>query len=125
VIALGDTWSSGAASALQTSLGAASLGYTVADWGSPAGTAEFYATTGTASITAALAANPDAQWVWLSVGFDDLVNRYPAESGNQIAAANDANLRTILNSIFAAAPQVRVVMFAYDYPNYVQTPACQ
>ncbi|MEQ9498418.1 MAG: GDSL-type esterase/lipase family protein [Deltaproteobacteria bacterium] len=125
VIAFGDSWGNQSWPDLQAALSAA--GYptlSVANHAIDGTTALEYATTQSGMITSALQLNPDAEWIYLSIGGNDLFNHYMAGNPGTSVAANDANMRTMLDQIFTERPDIRVVQFGYERTNFVQSAAC-
>lgn len=124
VIAFGDSWANQSATELYNALSAA--GYStllVQNSGIDGTTAEQYAMT-PGALLGAVAANPDAEWVYLSLSGNDTFNHYAMNQPGTSAAENDANLRAILDALFAVHPDIRVVMFGYDRTNFVQNMTC-
>lgn len=125
VIAFGDSWAEQSWPELVNALSAAGhASLIVQNYGMGGTTAEQYAGLNSSMITAALQANPDAEWMYLSIGGNDVFNHYINNSPGTSTAMNDANLRTILDQIFAEAPDIRVVAFGYDRTNFVQDAFC-
>ena len=61
----------------------------------------------------------DATHVWLSVGGNDLIFNYALRGDvEQIFADVEGDMITILDTLFEVHPYVKVVMFAYDFPNF-------
>lgn len=123
VVAFGDSWADQSWDELQASLMAAGINLTVSNHAVSGQTAAHYATVDPTAITAAVAANPDAQWVYLSLTGNDVFLHHQM-GGTNAGPMNDMNLRTILNNLFAQYPDIRVVMFGYDRTNFVQSAAC-
>ncbi|MDP2308899.1 MAG: SGNH/GDSL hydrolase family protein [Pseudomonadota bacterium] len=125
VVVFGDSWAEGAADELEEVLH--DRGYSDIDV-DPRGvggtTAEYWAGTAPTALPDAVAANPDARWVWLSIGGNDLFAHYLAGNGANNAADFDTNLRRMLDALFAAHPDVKVVSFGYDFVNFEQSQEC-
>lgn len=125
VVAFGDSWAFDNAGELQTALNAA--GYptvVVANHAVPGSTALQYANDPTV-LRNAVATYPDTAWVYLSGGGNDIIDAIAAGQGAGVAAQNDQSFRAILDNLFLTHPNVRVVMFGYDYTNFLQSPFCQ
>ncbi len=124
VVVFGDSWAEGAADELEDVLH--DRGYRDLDV-DPRGvggtTAEYWAGAPTA-LPDAVSANPDARWVWLSIGGNDLFAHYLAGNGANNAADLNAHLRVMLDALFAAHPDVKVVSFGYDFVNFEQSEEC-
>lgn len=122
IVVFGDSWGVPAAPSLQTVLannghvetvaGAAVGGETAANLSSPSGLTH---------ITNTLAANPDVQFVHLSIGGNDFLGQWnssftPAQQAALFqAVAND--VETIVDHILAQAPGVLILWSSYDYPR--------
>lgn len=68
--------------------------------------------------------NPDAEWMWLSLGGNDVFAYYSAGAGETAAASIDEDLRFLLDELFTYYPRMKVVMFGYDFPNFEQSTEC-
>ena len=124
IVVFGDSWAEGGADELEDAvhdLGLRDLD--VDPQGIGGTTAEYWASLPDA-LPAAVAANPDARWVWLSIGGNDLFAHYYAGNGANNAADYDTHLRVMLDALFAADPDVKVVMFGYDFVNFEQSEEC-
>lgn len=124
VVVFGDSWAEGAADELEDVLsdhGHRDL--TVDPNGVGGTTAEYWASLPD-SLPDAVSANPDARWVWLSIGGNDLFAHYYAGTGAQNAADYDTHLRAMLDALLAAHPDVKVVSFGYDFVNFEQSQEC-
>ena len=125
VVVFGDSWAEGAAdelAAVFVSNGRSDI--SVAGYGVGGTTAEFWATTNPNALPDAVTLNPDAQWVWLSIGGNDLFANYMNGLGAQNAAIYEGHLRTMLDALFVQHPTIQVVMFGYDYVNFEQSQSC-
>lgn len=126
VVAFGDSWAADGADELAAALAAAGLPQlTVANAAVPGTTAEDWAVSNPMAMSNAVFSNPDAEWVWLSIGGNDVFELHQAGQGNTAAAHNDLYIRQMLDAFFTFHPDVRVVMFAYDYVNFVQSQMCR
>jgi len=120
VVVFGDSWGSQSATELGAALAAAGLNLTVDNRAIAGTTADQWANISPNALADAVTANPDAQWVWLSVGGNDVVDLHTAGMGGMATARNDTNIRRILDNLYARHPYIRVVMFGYDYTYFVQ-----
>ncbi|MGM0576483.1 MAG: GDSL-type esterase/lipase family protein [Myxococcota bacterium] len=125
VVVFGDSWAEGGWDELDDALSSKGFG-SIGVHGAGVGgtTAEMWATQQPQALPDAVSDNPDAQWVWLSIGGNDLFAHYADGHGDQTAADNDAHIRVMLDALFAVHPDVRVVMFGYDYVNFEQSQEC-
>jgi hypothetical protein len=75
-----------------------------------------------------LSADPD--YIWLSLGGDDILGYYSSKTGagpNQTAIINQMilnDMRTVLNTTFTLYPNLQIVSGAYDFVNYLQSDVC-
>ncbi|MBZ0235193.1 MAG: SGNH/GDSL hydrolase family protein, partial [Deltaproteobacteria bacterium] len=125
VVAFGDSWGAFAYDELAAVFVA--RGHpevTVANHAVPGSTAEVWANTFPGVFAGAVAANPDAEYVWLSITGNDVFGHYASGNGAACAADNSANLRAMLDEVFAAHPNIQVVSFGYDFVNFEQSPEC-
>lgn len=72
----------------------------------------------------AVSLNSDAQWVWLSIGGNDVFGYYSSGQGAIAAESIDRDIRIMLDELFAYYPRMQVVMFAYDFVNFEQSVEC-
>ncbi|MDP2313050.1 MAG: SGNH/GDSL hydrolase family protein [Pseudomonadota bacterium] len=125
LVVFGDSWAEGAADELEEVLhDRGHRDIDVDPRGVGGTTAEYWAGTAPTALPDAVAANPDARWVWLSIGGNDLFAHYLAGNGANNAADFDANLRRMLDALFAEHPDVKVVSFGYDFVNFEQSQEC-
>lgn len=125
VVVFGDSWAEGSADELEEVLaGHGRRDLTVDPRGVGGTTAEYWAVSAPSELPAAVSANTDARWVWLSIGGNDLFAHHLAGLGAQNAADFERNLRTMLDTLFAAHPDVMVVSFGYDFVNFEQSQEC-
>jgi hypothetical protein len=124
VVAFGDSWAAGAWDELDASLAKKGYGFDVYDGGVAGSTAEAWATGNPSALPTLVSLNPDAKWVWLSLGGNDVFQHYVSGNGAATAADNDKHLRTLLDALFAVHPNIHVVMFGYDYVNFEQSTEC-
>jgi lysophospholipase L1-like esterase len=119
-IAFGDSWAEQGADELQAALRAAGYPALIVEERALGGTTTMYwVTTQPMELVYAVDANPDADWIWISLGGNDSTQgRMDGLTPTQIATQIDNNLRTLLDTLFAAHPQILVVMFGYDYTNW-------
>ena len=122
IVVFGDSWAEGAADELQAAVRAAGLDLEVAGYGVGGTTAEVWAAM-PAALPDAVALNPDARWLWLSIGGNDIFASHAAGEGSA-ADGNDRNIRAMLAALHDRHPDLRVVMMAYDFPNFEQSQAC-
>ncbi len=124
LVVFGDSWAEGAADELEEALHDMGLrDLDVDPKGIGGTTAEYWASLPTA-LPDAVTANPDARWVWLSIGGNDLFAHFYAGNGANNAADYDAHLRVMLDALFSEHPDVKVVMFGYDFVNFEQSEEC-
>jgi len=124
VLVFGDSWAEGSANELQDVLTWHGTGLTVAGYGIGGTTADQYANQYPTAIPDVIALHPEARWVWLSMGGNDLFANYYAGQGADNAARYDADFRTVLAQILDIRPDLRVVSFGYDFVNFEQSDAC-
>lgn len=125
VIVFGDSWAEGAADELQEALYSAGHGdVEVVPLGVGGTTADYWANTEPGALPAAAQAYADADWVWLSIGGNDLFAHHLAGQGASNAADYDRNLRAMLAGLYGVRPDVEVVMFGYDFINFEQSNDC-
>lgn len=122
VLVFGDSWAEGSADELQDAL--APLGLEVVGYGIGGTTADQYANVYPTAIPAVIVTHPEARWVWLSMGGNDLFANYYAGNGASNAAWYEANFRTVLDQIESVRPDMRVVSFGYDFVNFEQSTDC-
>lgn len=122
VLVFGDSWAEGSADELQDALDR--HGLTVAPYGIGGTTADQYANVYPTAIPTVVATHPEARWVWLSLGGNDLFTNYAAGNGAANASLYDANFRTVLDQIVSVRPDIRVVSFGYDFVNFEQSTDC-
>lgn len=113
LIVFGDSWGTEGAASLQAVLGdqhgitidnVAVSGSTAAEW---AQQPNFLRDT--------VAQNPDAKWVWITLGGNDAKNELPF--GVTIPTVVEQcinNTQIILDPLFAAYPNIQVIQFGYD-----------
>ncbi|MCB9681678.1 MAG: SGNH/GDSL hydrolase family protein [Alphaproteobacteria bacterium] len=124
VVVFGDSWAEGGGDELEDALHAAGYRYDVANYGVGGTTAESWNATAPDALSLAVAANPDARWVWLSILGNDTFGHHAARNGNAAAADNERELRAMLDRLHRDAPDVQVVSFAYDFVNFEQSVDC-
>lgn len=125
VVVFGDSWASDGADELgQALLAAGYPQYTVYNAAIPGSTAQRWAVDDPMAMSNAVFANPDARWVWLSIGGNDVTDLHSLGQGAQAASRNDQNIRAMLNTFFMFHPDVRVVAFSYDFVNFMQSQTC-
>mmetsp|Transcript_42862 Transcript_42862/g.68778 ORF Transcript_42862/g.68778 Transcript_42862/m.68778 type:complete len:266 (+) Transcript_42862:17-814(+) len=77
--------------------------------------------------------NPNAQYVWLSIGGNDVIDFMPSctekmpvdDCINILLPEVINNTQTFLNPLFAAHPTIQVVQFGYDIPNLDENVLCR
>ena len=125
VIVFGDSWAAGSPPALQQALRAQGFHDVFVDAQGVGGTtAAYWATEEPDALHEAVTANPDARWVWLSITGNDVFHHHANGRAAQSAADNEANLRTMFDDLFAVHPDIKVVMFGYDFVNFEQSIDC-
>ena len=122
LIVFGDSWAEGAADELETAV--SRWGIDVDPRGVGGSTADYWANTEPDALASAIRENPDARWVWLSIGGNDLFQNHYSGTGSLTAERNDANIRAMLDSALAADPDIKIVMFGYDFVNFEQSADC-
>ena len=123
VVVFGDSWAEGSADELEDALHDHGR-LSVDPRGVGGTTAEYWADSSPSTLPDAVSANPDARWVWLSIGGNDLFQHYYAGNGAQNAADYDTHLRLMLDGLFAVHPDIKVVSFGYDFVNFEQSEEC-
>lgn len=125
VVVFGDSWASLGAPYLAEVL--AERGHpemTVANHGVGGSTAAGWAAKPNA-LPNAVTANPDAEFVWLSIGGNDVYDHFFEGDPARLKGDNAHNIRTILDALLAVHPDVKVVAFGYDFPNLVHLPCLE
>ncbi|MFC1889715.1 SGNH/GDSL hydrolase family protein [Thermodesulfobacteriota bacterium] len=123
VINLGDSWSAFGHDQLANKFPA---GINISNFGFPGATAQAFASdpVGINWVNSALAANPDAQYMYLSVGGNDLLFQYSVGNGANAAAIIDTYTRMLIDNILAQRPALQIVLPGYDFPNFEKEVAC-
>lgn len=124
IVAFGDSWAEQSGGILGDVVGSR-YGLTVDNHGVGGSTAQGWNDTSPDALADAVAANPDARWVWLSILGNDTMGLHLARQGAQAAARNTAELTEMLDRLYAAHPHVRVAIFSYDWVNFVQSEECR
>ncbi|MBW1880262.1 MAG: MYXO-CTERM sorting domain-containing protein [Deltaproteobacteria bacterium] len=125
VVVFGDSWARGAADELEDVLWDHDQGYIrVANHAVSGTTAEYWATQDRDALHQAVTENPDARWVWLSIGGNDVFWHHHNGLAATSAADNDVHIRQMLDDLFAVHPDVKVVLFGYDFLNFEQSTDC-
>ena len=124
VVVFGDDWTASSITQLRASLAAAGVNVTVDDASQPGATTATVALTPQA-LADRVSRNHDARWVILSLGNNDFLKSYRRTGVSGIRAANIANLRKLLTRLFARHPNIRVVLFGVDWPNFTVTSTCR
>lgn len=124
VVVFGDSWAEGSADELENILQARGYAGSLDPQGVGGTTAEYWATVSPATLPAVLLSNPDATWVWLSIGGNDLFAHYYAGNGANNAVDYERNLRAMLDGAFAVRPDIKIVSFGYDFVNFEQSQEC-
>ncbi|MCA9772743.1 MAG: SGNH/GDSL hydrolase family protein [Myxococcales bacterium] len=123
VVAFGDSWASmGAGYLAEVFVNHGHPEMTVANRGVGGSTAAGWAAKPSA-LPDAVTANPDAEFVWLSIGGNDVYDHFFEGDPTFLKTDNERNIRAILDALFAVHPDITVVSFGYDLPNLVH-PAC-
>jgi uncharacterized protein (TIGR03382 family) len=125
VVVFGDSWAEGSGD----ELGAVIAGHGRADLsvdnrGVGGTTAMYWNDSAPTALADAVSANPDARWVWLSILGNDTFAHYAASEGQLAASRNEAELRELLDGLFAVHPDVQVAIFSYDYVNFELNAQC-
>ena len=123
VINLGDSWSAFGHDQLANKFPA---GINVSNFGFPGASAQAFASdpVGISWVNGALAANPDAQHMVLSIGGNDLLGQYAAGNGANAAAIIDTYTRMLIDNILAQRPALQIVLPGYDFPNFEKEMTC-
>ncbi len=125
VIVFGDSWAAGSPTALQQALRGQGFNDVFVDARGVGGTtAAYWATEEPDALHEAVSANPDARWVWLSITGNDVFHHYANGNGAMSAADNEAHLRMMFDGLFAVHPDIKVVLFGYDFVNFEQSVDC-
>lgn len=93
----------------------------------PGTTAEFWANNelGALDVVADwIALDPTRPVVYISLSGNDLLQQYPAE-GMAVFTGIEADLRTIVETLIAARPDVRILFAGYDIVNFGRSDFCQ
>jgi lysophospholipase L1-like esterase len=119
IVAIGDSWTVLGSPILQTELSTHSSSYNLSANGRSGSTASEWQNDVT-GIQTALAATPSAELVWLSIGGNDIIDKLEAGETNPLTALSEiqSSIQSILDTIFQKAPNIKVVHFGYDLPNF-------
>eukprot|EP00656_Telonema_subtile_P029727 TRINITY_DN3280_c0_g1_i1.p1 TRINITY_DN3280_c0_g1~~TRINITY_DN3280_c0_g1_i1.p1 ORF type:complete len:260 (+),score=68.04 TRINITY_DN3280_c0_g1_i1:195-974(+) len=122
VASIGDSWAAFASDTLQKVFDRhlPSFGVKLLNHGIPGSTASVWAANGTGLVAAAAGAD----YVWLSIGGNDVMGYYASGQGSSCMANVERDTRKMLTDLFAVLPEIQVVMFGYDLVNFVHTPLC-
>ncbi|MEL6345087.1 MAG: SGNH/GDSL hydrolase family protein, partial [Myxococcota bacterium] len=123
VVVFGDSWAQGSGEDLGRVLDEHSTGLTVDNRGVGGTTAGFWATQPNA-LPDAVTENPDARWVWLSIGGNDIFAHHAAGEGANAGERVNTDIRIMLDALFSRHPDIRVVIFGYDFVNFEQSTDC-
>ena len=124
VVVFGDGWLVNGTPALQTSVGQQGLTLTYDD-ASIFGISTASVAVSPNALADRVDQNPDARWVVLSLGNVDFRRDYASRGPSVIRDDNVTRLQGALAPLFARSPDVRVVLFGSDWPNYTTTSTCQ
>jgi hypothetical protein len=125
VVVFGDSWARGAADELEDVLWDHGQGHIrVSNHGVSGSTAEYWATQDRDAFHEAVTENPDARWVWLSIGGNDVFWHHRNGLAATSATDNDLHIRQMLDDLFIVHPDVKVVLFGYDFVNFEQSTDC-
>lgn len=124
IVTIGDSWGARGAGVLAGVLTAHGYPGATVDDRAIEGTTAAYWADNPGLIDAALAANPDAGYVWLILGGNDVTNALFAGRLGEAKAANERNLAAVVDRIFSERPRIQIVTFGYDYPALVEVPGC-
>jgi lysophospholipase L1-like esterase len=126
IVVFGDSWGVPTATALQQVLiaeGVAETVYNAAVFGETA--ANLASPAGLAGIDAALAANPEADLVHLSIGGNDLLGFWyaamPPAQQTALFTSILVDVETIVDHILAVRPGAQLLWSSYDYPRPIPT----
>jgi len=75
-------------------------------------------------IPGLLDANPDVEWLLISLGGNDMLTAWTNEEESGWEERLSNAYRQILNPIVAAHPGVRIALLSYDFPNFELSPVC-
>lgn len=127
VVAIGDSWGALLPPAMDTQFDLHGHGdYDVLNIAIPGSTANSYATNmaGILDTTVAtIAVLPEIQFVFISIGGNDLVGQYPS-LGSGVFAQVEADLRTVIDRILAVRPDVEILMAGYDVLKFDKSDFC-
>jgi len=122
LVVFGDSWGTEGAKSLRQVFGA--KGITIDNVAKSGSTAEQWARTPNA-VRDAVRKNPDAKWVWLTVGGNDAKNELsigvPVE---KLIQEMINRTRIILKPLFDDNPTIRVVQFGYDVLTFSKGLLC-
>lgn len=125
VLTFGDDLVFEGSDALSTALAAAGIEAGVSNFGAANATAELYAGPSLDTLPAVVGSEPGVEVVYLSLGANDLFSLYGMGLGVQAADEIQSDLRTIVDNLFARAPDIPVVVTGYPYSNFTSTSTCQ
>jgi lysophospholipase L1-like esterase len=127
VVMIGDSWGAALPSYLEAQFDQhGHPDWDVLNLAIPGATADAYASNagGVLDVVAAtLAATPEAQYVTISLGGNDLVGGY-ASLGNDVFANIEDDLRTIVARIFSVRPDIQIALLGYDLLKWDKSAAC-
>lgn len=126
IVAFGDDWiARDAGTVLDTTLDRLGLSTLDVDSDGVAGrTAADVVDDGSLDLIAAVDRNPDAEWVWISLLMEDTLDHHQAGRGAVSAALNEANARQLLDDLFVAHPDIKVLVTGYEHTAWMASPAC-
>ena len=92
-------------------------------------TADLWANPGSfllADVVTYLNAHPEIDWIVISLGGNDMLAEYALGGGYGMALFGmiEADLRSIVNTLLAARPSLKIWVNGYDFLNFEQSPLC-
>jgi len=125
VVVFGDSWGSFSRRPFEQMF--SSRGYDIdVDNTAIGGTTAKYWARNPNSLLDRVNSNPDAKWVWLTIGGNDGINELlDGRNISDIVRDVIANTRVFLDPLFRSKPNIKVVQFGYDIVNFEFTLTCR
>eukprot|EP00040_Diaphanoeca_grandis_P004202 m.27516 g.27516 ORF g.27516 m.27516 type:complete len:281 (-) comp15761_c1_seq1:40-882(-) len=132
ITCFGDSWAAFACDSLKDTVKIKLKKNKVVNKGVPGSTAAVFASDTTAMVADILAGG-FPEFIWLSIGGNDILGGWSAgvcvgnATGPSALACYDTiynNTATMLDALFHTVPTLQVVQFGYDYTNFVGSAEC-
>lgn len=128
VVCFGDSWAAMSCDALQEVVSLHLKPNKVVDRGVSGSTAWYWANN--TELMLASLATADPKWIWLSIGGDDILGYCKSGmcgNGLNTTAINSLiyqSLDTMLSAMVGLDPLIQIVIFGYDFTNFIGTTEC-